>query len=382
MSRVFISHNHVDDAFADKLVGFLKQHRIDTFVDHLHITPGEHWPSKVQNMLKACDSMIAVISDYSVNSRNCTDEWDYFLDWKGTAPKEIIPVRLSGDDTYFRLSSFHFIDVRKGESEAFETILSRIGDQKIEQPDDVPPQQIDADQPLPAQLLERYPLARRAARAIGIATGNIAEIAGADVLINSENDHLRLDVATVHPQRSRRSVSAAIHSFGASWNDQGKLVEDTVARELRAAIDERGLKPPVPIGTVIDSGSGSLTNIGVRRILHVVSLHGKRSPERLIDVGTPIQLARCTANALKYMEDLNRTMFANNPLRTVIFPIFGTGRGGIAFKDVAPALITRAIDFLEYEESLIETVYFVAYKQKALNALRKMLGSIPDLFQP
>ncbi len=135
----------------------------------------------------------------------------------------------------------------------------------------------------------------------------------------------------------------------------------------------------VLLGTVIDTGAGSLQILGVRRVLHVVALSGKRRPEQLFRVGTPLQLARCVANALTHVQYLNQTQFAGQPLKTVIFPIFGTGRGEMSFKEVAPPLIVRAIDYLEYEESQIEWVYFVAYKQKALDALSKMLSTIPDL---
>jgi O-acetyl-ADP-ribose deacetylase (regulator of RNase III) len=376
--RVFISHSHVDDPFVDKLVGRLTERQIETFVDHRHISAGEHWPSKVQNALKSCEKLIAVLSDYSVTSQNCMDEWDYFLDHRGDVPREIIPVRLSGTEAYFRLASFHYVDFRQEVESAFRQLIGRITDTEIDAPS-VPPSTPNPDGPLHSALREYYPLARRPEKAIGIATGNIAEIAGADVLVNSENHRLAMDVASVDPQKSRRTISAAIHSFSARWNDRGELVEDLIEHELKRALQTRKLIVPVPLGTVIDTSAGSLENIGVRRILHAVSVSGIRDERSNPRAGTPVQLSRCVANTLAHVDQLNRAMFEASPLKRIVLPIFGAGSGKASFADVAPTLIARAIDYLEYEATQIEKVYFLAYRQKSLEALENWLSTSPDL---
>lgn len=377
---IFISHSHIDDPFVNKLAGHLAKHKIAPFVDHQHIQPGEHWPSRVQKALKTCSKMVVILSDHSVNSRNCMDEWDYFLDWKGKPPKEIIPVRLGGSETYFRLGSFHFIDFSTpaAEEAALKQLISRLTDNWADQPAAVPPQHSEPDRPLSARLHVRYPLARRSDKFVGIATGNIAEIVGVDVLVNSENNWFAMDAATPNPEKAQRSVSAAIHSFGAQWSERGELLADSIDDELKAAIVAAGLTPPVPLTTVLDTSAGSLTDLGIQRIVHVVSV-GNKQGRRNSRVGTPIQLGRCVANALAHVDKLNR---AGHTLRRVVMPVFGTGRLKLKLEQAAPTLIARLVDYLEFEDTQIEAVYLTAFRQPALDTLTAMFDALPDLDEP
>ena len=53
-----------------------------------------------------------------------------------------------------------------------------------------------------------------------------------------------------------------------------------------------------------------------------------------------------------------------------------------AAPDKVDQAISRAIDYLEYEPTQVESAYFVAYKQKALTALTDILRDLPDLMPP
>jgi O-acetyl-ADP-ribose deacetylase (regulator of RNase III) len=72
-------------------------------------------------------------------------------------------------------------------------------------------------------------------------------------------------------------------------------------------------------------------------------------------------------------------MFEASPLKRIVLPVFGAGSGKASFADVAPTLIARAIDYLEYEATHIEKVYFLAYRQKSLETLENWLSTSPDL---
>src|SRR2546427_504269 len=129
MSRVFISHNHIDDPFVDKLVGDLQSHGIEAFVDHRSLRHGQHWPTEVEAALDQCDQMVAVVSDYSKASKNCTDEWNVFIEEQ----KEIIPVWLNGDKMYFRFRTVHYIDFRDNQyQEPLQHLIGVLTDANVD----------------------------------------------------------------------------------------------------------------------------------------------------------------------------------------------------------------------------------------------------------
>jgi O-acetyl-ADP-ribose deacetylase (regulator of RNase III) len=369
MGLVFVSHNHVDDPFVDRLVTDLNSHGIETFVDHRNLRHGQHWPTEVESALNQCNQMIAVVSDYSKASKNCTDEWNVFIEDQ----KEIIPVWLTGDKMYFRFRTVHYVDFRTNQyDEPLRRLIGVLTDAHV---DTVPADSLAVpEEPvaLNSRLAARYPLARRPEKAIGIATGNIAELTGVDVLVNSENTRLRMD------RIEGRSVSATLNAFGAEWDEHGELISETLDLELQEA--RHTLPRSVPPGTVVVTSAGSLRKIGVRHIVHAVSVIGRRNGG--FEPATRIQLGRCVTNSLAQIDDLNRSLYhAPDPLRIVAFPIFGTGEGGISTAEIAQTLVERAIDYLEVNDTRIETAYFVAYRQKDLDELRAVLDTIPDLAQ-
>jgi O-acetyl-ADP-ribose deacetylase (regulator of RNase III) len=361
---VFISHSSKDDTFVDKLILDL-QSSVHTWVDHREMRPGQHWDSEVAKALEFCDSMIAVISENSIGSRNCQDEWHDYIE-RG---REIIPLWLSGSRMYFRLGTSQYVDFRKNYRESLKKLIGYLTDNHTNVP--TPRLAESRNRPLHARLFRRYPLARKASRYIGIATGNIAEIAGADVLVNSENTHLEMDNFT------GESVSAIINLFGAKRDERGQVVEKTIENELRAA---HVIDGPAAISTVLVTKSGALSKAGIRHIVHAITV--TRGPDGTYVPGTKLQLGRCVTRVLSKIDDLNNEHYGQRPLKTVVFPIFGTGRGGLSIKEVVPTLLERAIDHLETQPTRIETAYFVAYKQKHFDDLRSIIESFPDLESP
>ncbi len=220
-------------------------------------------------------------------------------------------------------------------------------------------------------MADLYPLARRPEKFIGIATGNIGKIGGADVLVNSENDYLDMDRPT------GKSVSGAINAWSAQWDERGRLVYETVKEELKAIANP--LELPLAPATVVVTSAGNLSAHYVRCIVHAVSVIRDRDEAH---PATRLQLERCVTHSLARIDALNRAEFADQPLRWIVMPMFGAGEGGINFMEVAPLLIERAIDHLELQDTAIERVYFVAYRAAEYEKLKAMLGAISDLSEP
>lgn len=366
-NRVFISHSSKDDTFVDKLVNDLERHQVETFVDHRDITIASRWNERVQQELERCSQMIAVISPNSNQSRNCHNEWYTFINTR----KEIIPVWLSGDAMYFEFATIQYTDFRKQYAEPLKNVLRYLKDKDVNSVNlsglDIPSDAHPTT--LASQLYSQYHLKAAPGKSVGIATGNLAELTGVDILVNSENNQLEMD-ATFH-----QSVSAALNAAGAKWDERGNWIEKTIDLELQAI--RRDLELPLKPGAVVVTSPGSLRKVGVRYILHVVAVVSKRNWG--VQPATPLRLAECVTNVLSRIDELSNE---KEPLKTVAFPILAAGEGGIKVSDIAQRLIESAVRYLEDVNTSLEAVYFVAYNKENLEALEASFKAIPELGYP
>ncbi len=372
MSRVFMSHNNGDDAFVDKLVADLNQRGIQTFADHRDIPKIARWNEHVQGALSDCKQMIAVVSERSVVSKNCQDEWHTFMN----DGLELIPAWLSGDRMYFAFQTALRVDFRKEADypKALKQLVEMLTDTKIQQiapdPKREPPA-VRVPGMLPSALGAIYPLLRRPEKSIGIATGNIGQIGGADVLVNSENDHLEMD------RPIGKTISGSLNAFSADWDEHENPIRQTVKEELTAIA--KTLTLPVSPATVLVTSAGNLRSNNVRHIVHAVSVVRHRND---FTPSTRIQLRRCATNVLRCVDALNRDHYPDDPLRRIVMPFFGAGDGGFPLDQVAPSLIECATDYLETQDTRIETVYFLAFRESTRVIVESTLAAIPDLDKP
>lgn len=200
---------------------------------------------------------------------------------------------------------------------------------------------------------------------IGVVTGDLRRVRCAEVWVNSENTNMSM------PRFEEYSVSAIIRYEGARRDETGLVVEDTIADELARRVAGR---TPVAPGTAITTGSGQLaaTN-GVRYVIHVAAVHGEPGEgfRQVADV------ARCVTSALAEAERL-RT--GDGPVRTVLFPILGTGTGGAEPAPTMAALLGAAIDHLTARgPGNLRVIYFLAYTDVELEICRAVLDSNPRL---
>ncbi len=128
--RVFISHNNGDDPFVDQIVRDLNRHGIATFSDHLDIRGAARWNEHVQEALDNCQQMIAVVSERSLASKNCQDEWHAFMNER----KELIPLWISGDKMYFAFSTALRVDFRNPAdyAKSLQTLITMLTDDKVQ----------------------------------------------------------------------------------------------------------------------------------------------------------------------------------------------------------------------------------------------------------
>jgi hypothetical protein len=106
MPQLFISYSRQDEAFVRRLAQALNEANITVWLDVLHINTGENWSDAIQRGLDACDAMILVISEASMQSRQVANEWQYYLEEK----KAVYPIRLEAAKIHYQLRPLQYID--------------------------------------------------------------------------------------------------------------------------------------------------------------------------------------------------------------------------------------------------------------------------------
>jgi hypothetical protein len=94
MAEVFISYRHVrpDQELAAALAGFLASHRVAYFVD-TELRIGQEWVKVIDRELRACQSLVVLLSAESIRSDMVRHEVKLAHEWK----KQILPVRVGYD---------------------------------------------------------------------------------------------------------------------------------------------------------------------------------------------------------------------------------------------------------------------------------------------
>jgi O-acetyl-ADP-ribose deacetylase (regulator of RNase III) len=186
-------------------------------------------------------------------------------------------------------------------------------------------------------------------------TGDIQNIKEVDVWVNSENTNMQM------ARHFDRSISATIRYLGAKKDRAGRVTNDFVADELHEAAGGAD----VPAGIVIPTGSGELLKShNVKKIFHAAAVIGQVSKGY-----TPIaEIAECIRKALELVDSEE---MANESLKTILFPLMGTGTTQLDAHGVAHQLIDAAISYVENNpQTKIQKIFFLAYNEDDLNLCR------------
>jgi O-acetyl-ADP-ribose deacetylase (regulator of RNase III) len=216
---------------------------------------------------------------------------------------------------------------------------------------------------------------------IGYKTGPIDGIRDVDIWVNSENTDMLMD------RFIGRSVSARIRYLGANKDEEGNVIQDTIAEQLRRAVGGRG---HVRLGTVLVTRPGSLkTSNNVQRIFHIAvveatpgtSMRGSqdtltRSVMSLLD-RAEMENKRSTRSILNLCREALTLKSAY--YRSILMPLFGAGEGGLSVEDVAERIIPVAIEhFRDVELPTLKEIYFLAFTARHKNACDQVLEKCCD----
>jgi O-acetyl-ADP-ribose deacetylase (regulator of RNase III) len=184
------------------------------------------------------------------------------------------------------------------------------------------------------------------ARRLGIITGDIRQVEGIAIWVNSENTDMQM------ARFFDRSISGVVRYLGSKRNPQGEVTDDTIAKELESKTGGRRLRS----AAVIRTGAGALSQNGVAAIYHAAAVNG--------EVGkgyAPVRdLANCVHEAFKLARG------ESPKLKSILFPLLGTGTASGDPKKIAPTLIKAALGCLREDSNPIERAYFMAYTEDEL----------------
>lgn len=209
-----------------------------------------------------------------------------------------------------------------------------------------------------------YRLRRRRDRRIVLVSGDLLAVRGVDVWVNSENTNMQMS------RFYEGTISAIIRYHGARRDDRGAIVEDLIADQLRTAM---GGAISVEPGSVLVTGSGELERSNdVRAVLHIAAVVGEPGSgyRRVQDV------SRCVIRALDVLESMECTL----PMKTILFPLLGTGSGRADIQDTASCMIDAAVEWLESDRSHeVASVYLLAYRVAEVEVCQRLLEQRAEL---
>jgi ADP-ribose pyrophosphatase len=226
-----------------------------------------------------------------------------------------------------------------------------------------------------------YRLAGQPERFLGYKTGPISDIKGVDIWVNSENEDMIMD------RFVGKTISANIRYLGANKDTGDNLIDDVINNDLTALV---GSQSPVRIGRVFETTSGMLARThDVHAIMHVATVRGAENGLGLKAELNDLDL--CVRNVLAAVDQRNgrhawlkrvpqiRDFFGLADSRSVLFPMIGSGDGGLSVDKVAPKLFTAAAAYYQVNPTTtINRIYFLAFNatqeaacQRELERLRR-----------
>jgi O-acetyl-ADP-ribose deacetylase (regulator of RNase III) len=199
---------------------------------------------------------------------------------------------------------------------------------------------------------------------IALISGRIEQVNEADVWVSSENTDMQM------ARYYDRSISGIIRYRGAKKDTSKNVISDgdIIANELKVVVDG---KVPVAPTTVFVTSSGELEkNNNVKKIFHVASVRGAAGIGYI-----PVEdIQFCVQEALKVADS---DKYKSLGIKSVLFPLLGTGTAKGKVEDIAQKLIPSALEYFETTgNSALEYIYFIVRTDVECDAGYKVLQQL------
>ncbi|MCX5126161.1 hypothetical protein [Streptomyces sp. NBC_00347] len=186
-----------------------------------------------------------------------------------------------------------------------------------------------------------------------------------DVVVSPSNVHFAL------PEVYKSSIAASLRRAAAVHGMTGELLDDPLPTELHNWAERHGTSGrAVRPGTVAATGAGALAAQGVRRIYHA-AIAVPRAGTNDYDV-LPADVTRAVSRVLALLaEERDRHV---PPLRSVCFPLLGSGRGGLSY-EVSVGAVWAAVE-AELARGARWDVHFVVRTPRAAAVVERIAAGI------
>jgi len=421
-TKIFISYKTgVNDGmtFAANMVkNALEAADYDVWMDQEDLQAGTNWTDQIYQRIRTSDVLILILGTTTMNSEWVRRE----IDVARGSGVTVLPVLVRDDfDKQDALNKFdipqvQYVNLLTGEKEQFKKLLDQLKalkGQTLKNQKEWVERRLQDDKGTPFETNNKnyayYTLknpdntdhAIYKDLVIHIATGDIVEMHDIDVIVNSENDYMQM--ARIFESKT---VSAMLRYHGSCIDKAGRLVEDTVQKELDCRIyaDKELHKRPVGVSTVIVTNAGHrnsslVTKNHARYIFHTaaVSVEDGALGKYLRPVQSDSGVKRCTHNTLDKVLEMNaargnlwpagtderkeaeKAEKGYQSIKSIVIPMFGSGHGGRETKEVIQPIVDGVHEFLidrvdDTENPLTLTdIYLCVYYQEDLEPMQEAL---------
>lgn len=227
-----------------------------------------------------------------------------------------------------------------------------------------------------------------------ICSGDVAEVRDIDVLVNSENNFMQMARFF-----ERATVSSKLRDAGSYYTKDGRH-RDVIQQELDQVVELRG-RPVRPAEVFATSAGGPLSDLATinraRVILHVAAVQAVEATNGVVPYSQPRQISAAVRSAMSEMARINaldgvfappgteqradqerRAAHGQGQLRSILFPLLGTGQGGASVPEVIEPMLKGLADFLAQADNAtfvadLRDIYLSAYTEVDVATLKTAL---------
>ncbi len=412
MSQVFISYKTgLGDGLtqsASTLEQTLQARGFKVWRDETKLKASDKWSDQIYESIRMSEVLLLLLSDKVVESEWVRREVDVA---KG-AHVTIVPVLIrdvtdsDGILSHFDLAQVQYVDWRTASATETENLEKQVvwAIEKTQKRRSDWMQEISFRKACKTlKEAYTYKIARTKGIRLHIASGDLTEMHGIDVIVNTENDYMQMG-----RYFEVMSVSSQLRLKGSRTDDGGSVEEDTMQLQLYNMIQSKRIKIPVQIGRVIITPAGhplgDLRSKNKNRyVFHLVTaqVNPIRSKERFRRIEEGMiddAINNCFEKVIevnakkgvispKGKDDYKQEQAqadSYQPIQSIIIPLFGTGHAGNRdVRGVARAVINGAVNaaqkHIQNADFSVKDIYIAAYTEDDLKRVKQVMDENKDI---
>jgi TIR domain len=419
LTKIFISYkqgveNNLSSR-ANEIRRFLERFpdEYDVWMDKTDLNAGIDWVRSLYETIPRSDIVLVPIAPKTGESSWVPRE----IDIARGAQVTIVPVWIDGTWAEvepvlkkFDLDRIQHIDLKEGRDEQFDKLKSSIDkiktDTRTNQAKWLEALRAGENQPILKRAAETH-LSRRIYAVDGhpcqihLASGDITDMVGIDVVVNPENDYLQM--ARIF---EASSISSRLRLLG-SQRRQGHPIRDTLQADLYHLVETDTVRIPVGMGQVIVTHAGHpeselMTKKAFRYIFHVISVKAQptKNQQNRIQAISDDLIEEAVENVLDAVLEVNEkqgcispegswrytaeqeSRGAYKPIRNLLVPMFATGQGMRQqdIRRVAQSVILGIRDYLRTNPNRnklqLDTIHVCGYSENDVSIIRSEMDAL------